>query len=192
MRRSPRLSLITLTGKGVNIFISAHAVLDYVYPKLIEVGDNVTITAQVVILTHDAFGVHQDGKVRAGRVILEDYVGLGVGAIIHPGVRIGKESFVGAGSVVVSGTDIPPGEVWAGVPARRVGTVDEMLAKKGSLRSFPISHKKALKIGEHDIEPLEVITISKPPKLTPKQQKRLRIKARALRRSLGEQDDPLD
>ena len=39
-------------------------------------------------------------------------------AIILPGVTIGKNSVVGAGSVVTK--DIPDYEVWAGVPAKKI------------------------------------------------------------------------
>lgn len=43
---------------------------------------------------------------------------IGHGAIIRAGVSIGRGVVVGAGAVVTK--DIPPYEVWAGVPARRI------------------------------------------------------------------------
>jgi acetyltransferase-like isoleucine patch superfamily enzyme len=46
---------------------------------------------------------------------LEDGCSIGAGAIIMPGVRIGKGVLIGAGAVVVA--SIEEG-VWAGVPAR--------------------------------------------------------------------------
>ena len=54
----------------------------------------------------------------ARSVIIEDDVWLGTGVIVLPGVRIGKGSVVGAGSVV--SRSIPPGSVAVGVPARVV------------------------------------------------------------------------
>jgi len=43
---------------------------------------------------------------------------IGAGAIILPGVRIGKNSMVGAGSLVTN--DISPNTTWAGNPARQI------------------------------------------------------------------------
>ena len=51
-------------------------------------------------------------------VVVEDDCDLGVGAIVLPGVRIGKGTQVGAGAVVVG--DVPPYSVVAGVPARLI------------------------------------------------------------------------
>lgn len=49
-------------------------------------------------------------------VVLEENVWVGAGATILPGVTIGKNSVIGAGSVV--DRDIPPDVVAAGVPCR--------------------------------------------------------------------------
>ncbi|PYQ19463.1 MAG: hypothetical protein DMF81_21780, partial [Acidobacteria bacterium] len=43
---------------------------------------------------------------------------VGAGATLLPGVRVGRGSFVAAGSVVIG--DIPAGTLAAGVPARLV------------------------------------------------------------------------
>lgn len=50
--------------------------------------------------------------------IFEDDCWIGQSAIILQGVRIGRGSIVGAGSVVTK--DVPPYEIHAGVPARKV------------------------------------------------------------------------
>jgi maltose O-acetyltransferase len=49
-------------------------------------------------------------------VIIEDYVWIAVGALVLPGVRIGRGAVVGAGAVV--SRDIPPFSVATGNPAR--------------------------------------------------------------------------
>lgn len=45
-------------------------------------------------------------------------VWVGGRAVILPGVTIGDGAVIGAGSVVTK--DVPPGEVWAGNPARKL------------------------------------------------------------------------
>lgn len=45
-------------------------------------------------------------------------VWIGAGAIILPGVTIGEDAVIAAGAVVTK--SVPSGEVWAGVPARRI------------------------------------------------------------------------
>lgn len=54
-------------------------------------------------------------------ITLEDNVWLGAGAIVCPGVTIGQDTVVGAGSVVVR--DLPAGVVAVGNPARAVRSV---------------------------------------------------------------------
>lgn len=54
-------------------------------------------------------------------IVIEDNVWIGEHAIVHPGVRIGRDSVIASGAVVT--TDVPPGTLVAGNPGRRVGTV---------------------------------------------------------------------
>jgi maltose O-acetyltransferase len=49
-------------------------------------------------------------------ITIRDNVWLGSGVVVCPGVTIGEDTVVGAGAVVTS--DLPPGVVAAGVPAR--------------------------------------------------------------------------
>ena len=51
--------------------------------------------------------------------MIGDDAWIGYGAIILAGVKIGRGSIVGAGSVVTK--DIPPYEIHAGIPARKIG-----------------------------------------------------------------------
>lgn len=62
-----------------------------------------------------------DDDIRKKEVIIEEGCFIGASSIILKGVRIGKYSVVGAGSVVTK--DIPSGEVWAGNPAKFIKKV---------------------------------------------------------------------
>jgi carbonic anhydrase/acetyltransferase-like protein (isoleucine patch superfamily) len=51
---------------------------------------------------------------------VNDNVLIGMGAIVMDRVEVGSYSIVAAGAVVLEGTIIPPGSVFAGVPAKKV------------------------------------------------------------------------
>jgi acetyltransferase-like isoleucine patch superfamily enzyme len=87
----------------------------------ITIGDRVGVGPHVKILTsfHDEAG--RDVPILASpltfeAVVVEDDCDLGVGAILLPGVRVGRGAQVGAGAVVTR--DVPPYAVVAGNPAR--------------------------------------------------------------------------
>ena len=48
---------------------------------------------------------------------------MGARSTIMPGVRIGSNAVIGAGSIVTK--DVPAETVWAGVPARQICTLRE-------------------------------------------------------------------
>jgi sugar O-acyltransferase (sialic acid O-acetyltransferase NeuD family) len=86
----------------------------------VSIGKHVVMMPHVV-LTHDdsvddfstfGAGVCLAGDVRVGR---SSY--LGAGALVREGLVVGDRALVGMGSVVLC--DVPPGQVWSGVPARR-------------------------------------------------------------------------
>ena len=76
-----------------------------------------------VLLTHDnvlAAGVTLAGRATlAGGVDVGTGAYLGQGAMVRENLKIGADAVIGMGSVVLQ--DVPPGERWAGVPARRLG-----------------------------------------------------------------------
>ena len=91
------------------------------------IGDNVVVTASVTILTaaHDP----ADPTLRTNRVepaILEDYAFVATGAMILPGVTLGRGCMVGAGSVVTRNVD--EYAIVAGNPARVIGRRPENLS----------------------------------------------------------------
>lgn len=91
----------------------------------IEIGDNVSISADVCILTadHDLLDCHFTGKVEP--VVIEDYVFIGTRAMILRGVTLGKGSAVAAGAIVTK--NVPAFTIVAGVPARKIGNRPQKL-----------------------------------------------------------------
>jgi tetrahydrodipicolinate N-acetyltransferase len=61
-------------------------------------------------------------------VIIEDNVVIGANAVILEGVKVGEGSVVAAGAVVIS--DVPPGVVVAGTPARIIKEIDQRTKDK--------------------------------------------------------------
>jgi maltose O-acetyltransferase len=113
---------------GKNVTISKNAVIDTTYPYLISLGDNCSIAEHVRVLAHDAATFKfLDGHTRLGKVEIKDNCFVGDRSTILPGVTIGPNVLVAAGSVV--NRDIPPNSCVAGVPARVYGKFDDYLER---------------------------------------------------------------
>lgn len=90
----------------------------------VTIGDDVQIASGVQILTPTPPldpDIRRSGLESAHPVTIESGAWLGAGAIILPGVRIGQNSVVGAGSVVTR--DLPSGVLAFGNPCRVVRDV---------------------------------------------------------------------
>ncbi len=61
--------------------------------------------------------------------VVEDNVSIGANSTILPGVKIGKNSLIGAGTVVTK--DVPPNSVVVGNPGKVIKKVDELSCHKG-------------------------------------------------------------
>jgi len=72
--------------------------------------------------------IQTDLEIRPVRV--EEGADIGTGAILLPGVTVGKGSLVGAGAVVTR--DVPAGAIFAGVPARFVRWRDGSIPSQGN------------------------------------------------------------
>lgn len=108
-------------GKGTKI--AATVDIDRSAPELITIGKNVWVTRGVMILCHQrdlqAYEIDKsvmDCPLVYKPVEIKDGAHIGIGAILMPGVTIGKGAVIGAGSVVTR--DIPDYCVAVGTPAK--------------------------------------------------------------------------
>ena len=125
-------------GKKVDCF--SWSGMDFQYPGLITIGNEVTIAAHVKILAHDAGVGYLTKSTRIGIVEISDHVFIGYGATILCNVHIGEWSVIGAGSVVTK--DIPAGCVYAGNPARFICTTQAFQQKhEQMMRGHPVFSK---------------------------------------------------
>jgi acetyltransferase-like isoleucine patch superfamily enzyme len=63
--------------------------------------------------------IHPDAKVRKSVTRIGKNACVATNATVLPGVELGEGAILAAGSVATK--DIPPFEIWAGVPARKIG-----------------------------------------------------------------------
>lgn len=92
-----------ILGERVNV--QDNAMLHCTYQKYpLIIGNNVSIGHNAIV--HGC--------------TLHDNVLIGMGAIVMDNCVVESNSIVGAGSVVTQGTHIRSGEVWGGIPARKI------------------------------------------------------------------------
>lgn len=106
---------------GENCFLGEETMLDMASEIILE--DHVTLAERVLVLTHLNVGYrgHPLQKYfprEDKKVIFERGCFVGAGAIILPGICVGRESFVAAGSVVAD--DVEPRVLAGGVPAKKI------------------------------------------------------------------------
>lgn len=103
-------------------------------PYLITLKKNCRISFDVSFITHDggtwAFRntmKEYEEIIKFGKIEVGEYSFIGAKSIIMPGVKIGKNSVIAAGSIVTS--DVPDYTVVAGIPARKISTTEEYAKK---------------------------------------------------------------
>lgn len=112
---------------GRNVYIGDRVLLDQGFLSLISIGDDSRITSGTRILAHDASTKRHLGYTVVKPVSIGRRVYIGVDSIILPGVSIGDDAIVGAGSVVTR--NVEPGTVVVGNPANPIGTTKALIAR---------------------------------------------------------------
>ncbi|NBK91518.1 acyltransferase [bacterium 1XD21-13] len=110
---------------GENTGISNSTIVAY---RSVIIGKNVLIGGSCKIYDTDFHSLklsdrleHPLENICSKEIVIEDGVFLGAYCIVLKGVTIGKNSVIGAGSVVTK--TIPGGEIWAGNPAKFIKKV---------------------------------------------------------------------
>lgn len=101
----------------------------------IKMGNRVNVQDGAVIhCTYEKSPVTIGNKVSIGHnaivhgCTLEDHVLIGMGSIVMDDCVVGSNAIVAAGAVVTKGTHIPPGSIYAGIPAKKIGEVSADLS----------------------------------------------------------------
>lgn len=119
---------VRLQARGVDARISVGSATQFsnnvqvFAEQSVVIGSRCLIGDAVLILDSDFHDLSAEGRhsrpAETSPVVLEDNVFIGSRVIILKGVTIGKNSVIGAGSVVVC--SIPPGVIAAGNPAKAI------------------------------------------------------------------------
>lgn len=105
---------------GDEVFLGAGC--EFNIRRKIVIGSNCLIASGCKFIDHDhgtALGelIRKQHGAEA-EIIIEDNVWLGVNVVVLKGVTIGSGAIVAAGAVV--NKSIAPGEIWGGIPARKI------------------------------------------------------------------------
>ena len=89
------------------------------YLNYMIIGNNCSISCDVKIITGSHDTQSPSFKYKPQKITIDDYVWIGVGAIILGGVHLGKGAVICAGAVVTK--DVIPYSIVGGVPAKHIG-----------------------------------------------------------------------
>ncbi len=103
-------------GKGVQL--NSENIND---ASMLIFGDGVVVGGGATINGH----LVESGEIVLAPVRVGNGALIGGGSIVQPGCTIGDGAVIGSRAVVPKWTDVPSGEVWAGIPARFIKNVGE-------------------------------------------------------------------
>jgi maltose O-acetyltransferase len=150
MRRGMKAARLKARGLrlGSDVYLAPGVTIDPDFCWLVAIGDACTIAPGVRILAHDASTKRHLGYSRVARVEIGSRVFIGSDSIVLPGVTVGDDAIIGAGSVVRH--DVPAGVVVAGNPAVLVGnTADYVQGHRDQLADAELFHRDRYTVAYH-------------------------------------------
>lgn len=121
---------------GENVSIQSRVIP--IYSELIKFHNNIVVARNVDFCTHDVMhnvfnrmdikSIDYKFSERIGCIEFKDNVFIGSNSVILYNTRIGPNVIIASGSVVVK--DCEPNSVYAGVPAKKIGSFDEFIDKR--------------------------------------------------------------
>lgn len=140
---------VHISEKPGDCWISPTIFLDSSGYDMIEIGDNCTISFDVVILVHDysinnAFRAAGIDAVERHRVIrrpvkIGNNCFIGARSTIMPGAVLGDNCIVGSGAVVRG--HIPTGSIVSGNPATAISDVESFAMKHSKRQDFDLDER---------------------------------------------------
>ncbi|MFZ4463560.1 MAG: gamma carbonic anhydrase family protein [Bacteroidales bacterium] len=123
---------------GNNVNIQDGVVIHCTYKKApVNIGDNVSIAHNAIV--HGC--------------TIESNVLIGMGAIIMDGAVVQRDSIVAAGALVSKDTIVESGSVYAGVPAKKIKSIDKDLLE-GEVNRISRSYTMYASWHDENIQPL--------------------------------------
>jgi acetyltransferase-like isoleucine patch superfamily enzyme len=120
---------------GEGVFIGTDALVETLRPELIRIGDRVTVGIRATMIAHfkGSAAAERDPS-RRFSIVVEDDAFIGPGAILLPGVTVGRGAVIAAGSVVTS--SVAPLTMVQGNPARPIARCGIPLSVKTEPSAF--------------------------------------------------------
>jgi len=110
---------------GEDSVINQNFIVSDDYESLLSIGDRVAISPNVTIICSsspnnsnlkDYAMLYNNNSITSQKVVIKNDVWIGTQSVILPGITIGENSIIGAGSVVTK--DIKKNSIVSGVPAK--------------------------------------------------------------------------
>jgi carbonic anhydrase/acetyltransferase-like protein (isoleucine patch superfamily) len=131
---------------GNNVNIQDGAIIHCTYQKApVSIGNNVSIAHAAII--HGC--------------TIHDNVLIGMGAIVMDGVVVESNSIVAAGAVISQNTLVESGSVYAGIPARKIKSIDQSLLE-GQVNRISKSYTMYASWHDENIIPINETGDTKP------------------------------
>lgn len=148
---------------GKNFQLERNSYIDSSFPWLIEIGDDVTIAPDSLILSHDGSTKKVVGYSKIGKVVIGSNVFVGAKCIILPNTVIGNNVVIGAGSVVTG--NIPDNTLVIGNPAKVISNIEDFKNKHEAIMKnsviFDKTYTKKGKINQNKKDEMKKIVKSK-------------------------------